>query len=181
MERARDGTAMDSQAAGEWNRLPLYGDDPDVDGHAEIRRGRMGNGGDDGQRGDRFAIWSAAITSASPAIEQLEVEVLPETLQRLRQDRLPPRDPDLPTAVLMVNGFNGLGLATLTIIATLFPEQFHNVVFICVGEVDSALFKGPEDLRRSKHRSPTTCWSTASLRRTWAFMPNCEPRSDPTW
>ena len=64
----------------------------------------------------------------------------------------PPRDPALPTAVLMVNGFNGLGLATLTSIASLFPNQFRNVVFISVGEVDSALFKGPEDLEQLEAR-----------------------------
>ena len=48
----------------------------------------------------------------------------------------------------MVSGFNGLGLATLTSIANLFPNQFRNVVFISVGEVDSALFKGPEELQQ---------------------------------
>ena len=81
----------------------------------------------------------------------------------------------------MVNGFNGLGLATLTSIASLFPDQFRNVVFISVGEVDSALFKGPEELQQLRPGSPTICWSIASSRRTSASMPNCAPRSGPTW
>jgi amino acid transporter len=79
------------------------------------------------------------------AVEQLEVEVLPQIFSAPAKEAAP-RDPALPTAVLMVSGFNGLGLATLTNIASLFPDQFRNVVFISVGEVDSALFKGPEEL-----------------------------------
>jgi hypothetical protein len=83
--------------------------------------------------------------SASSAVERLEVEVLPQLFSAPAKEAAP-RDPALPTAVLMVSGFNGLGLATLTNIARLFPDQFRNVVFISVGEVDSALFKGPEEL-----------------------------------
>jgi hypothetical protein len=45
----------------------------------------------------------------------------------------------LPTAVLMVNGFNGLGLATLTTIASLFPNQFRNVVFVSVGQISTSM------------------------------------------
>jgi hypothetical protein len=85
------------------------------------------------------------------AIERLEVEVLPQLFDAPAKEA-PPRDPALPTAVLMVSGFNGLGLATLTSIASLFPNQFRNVVFVSVGEVDSALFKGPEDLQRLEAR-----------------------------
>jgi len=85
------------------------------------------------------------------AIEQLEVEVLPQLFSAPAKAAAP-RDPARPTAVLMVNGFNGLGLATLTSIASLFPNQFCNVVFVCVGEVDSALFKGPEELQQLEAR-----------------------------
>jgi hypothetical protein len=47
----------------------------------------------------------------------------------------------------LVNGFNGLGLATLTQIPRLFDAQFRNLIFIGVGEVDSALLKGPEEMQ----------------------------------
>jgi amino acid transporter len=81
------------------------------------------------------------------AIQQLEANVLPEIFAAA--ERKPAeRDPEAPTAVLLVNGFNGLGLATLTTIPRLFNGQFHNVVFVGVGEVDSALLKGPEEVRR---------------------------------
>ncbi len=77
------------------------------------------------------------------AIEQLEADVLPEIFAASVKQPAK-RDPDAPTAVLLVNGFNGLGLATLTKIPRLFKGQFPNVVFVSVGEVDSALLKGPE-------------------------------------
>jgi hypothetical protein len=81
------------------------------------------------------------------AIEQLEADVLPEIFAAAEKEPAQ-RDPDAPTAVLLVNGFNGLGLATLTTIQRLFNDQFHNVVFVSIGEVDSALLKGPEEVRR---------------------------------
>ncbi len=80
------------------------------------------------------------------AIEQLEADVLPEIFAAAEKAPAA-RDPEAPTAVLLVNGFNGLGLATLTTIQRLFDNQFRNVVFIGVGEVDSALLKGPDELQ----------------------------------
>src|SRR5262249_11440388 len=80
------------------------------------------------------------------AVEQLEANILPE-IYAAAEKRAPARDPQAPTAVLLAGSFNGLGLATLTAIARLFDGQFLNVVFIGVGEVDSALLKGPEEVR----------------------------------
>jgi amino acid transporter len=81
------------------------------------------------------------------AIEQLEADILPEIFAA---DEKPPseRDLDAPTAVILVSGFNGLGLATLTTIRRLFGDQFRNVVFLGVAEVDSAQLKGPEEVKR---------------------------------
>jgi amino acid transporter len=80
------------------------------------------------------------------AIAQLEADILPEIFAA---DEKPPveRDPDAPTAAILVSGFNGLGLATLTTIQRLFRNQFRNVVFVGVAEVDSAQLKGPEEVR----------------------------------
>jgi len=81
------------------------------------------------------------------AVEQLEADVLPEMFAAaVRQPAA--RDPEAPTAVLLVNGFNGLGLATLTKIARLFKAEFHNMIFVTVGEVDSALLRGPEEVHQ---------------------------------
>lgn len=54
-----------------------------------------------------------------------------------------PRD---RTAVLLVNGFNGLGLHTALHIPRLFGDSFRNFVFIAVGAVDAGNFKGAADL-----------------------------------
>jgi amino acid transporter len=80
------------------------------------------------------------------AIEQLEANVLPEIFAAAEKAPAE-RDPNAATAVLLVNGFNGLGLATLTMIPRLFNGQFLNVVFVSVGEVDSGLLKGPEQVK----------------------------------
>lgn len=64
---------------------------------------------------------------------------------------VPTLDPTKPTAVILVSSFGGLGLHTLLNALRLFPHHFHNVVFVCVGVIDSGRFKGPEsidDLRR---------------------------------
>lgn len=81
------------------------------------------------------------------AIEQLEADILPEIFAAAEK---PPseRDPNAPTAVILVSGFNGLGLATLTTIQRLFGNQFRNVVFVGVAEVDSGQLKGPEEVKR---------------------------------
>jgi amino acid transporter len=85
--------------------------------------------------------------SVTRAIQQLEADILPQ-IYSAKESRQETFDPKAPTAVLLVSGFNGLGLATLTTLERLFGAQFKNVVFISVGEVDSALMKGPEEVRR---------------------------------
>jgi hypothetical protein len=85
------------------------------------------------------------------AVEQLEADILP-VIYTAAQKQPPARDPEAPTAVLLVGGFNGLGLATLTAISRLFDGQFRNLVFIGVGEVDSALLKGPEEMNALEQR-----------------------------
>jgi len=81
------------------------------------------------------------------AIQQLEADILPQIYAAAEQAS-PLRDPNAPTAVLLVNGFSGLGLATLMMIPRLFDRQFRNIIFVSVGEVDSALLKGPEEVRQ---------------------------------
>jgi hypothetical protein len=66
---------------------------------------------------------------------------------------VPPKDPNAPTAVLIVRDFDGLSVHSLLNIARLFPNHFKNVVFVSVGLIDSGRFKGLdeiENLRRAK-------------------------------
>ena len=59
-------------------------------------------------------------------------------------------DPQDKTAILLVNGFNGLGLHTLFSIIRLFGGTFKNFVFIQVGVVDAGNFKGAEEVSHMK-------------------------------
>jgi len=55
-------------------------------------------------------------------------------------------DPKAKTAVLLVNGFNGMGLHTLFGIIRTFGDTFKNFVFLEVGIVDAGNFKGTEEM-----------------------------------
>ncbi len=85
------------------------------------------------------------------ALRQLEADVTP-LLYEAKREKPPQHNPNAPTAVILVDGFNGLGLATLLTLIRLFPDEFENVVFIGVGEVDSALLKGPKEVKELEER-----------------------------
>ena len=57
-------------------------------------------------------------------------------------------NPKARTAVLFVNGFNGLGLHTLLQAMRLFKGVFENFVFVQVGVIDAGNFKGSSELER---------------------------------
>jgi amino acid transporter len=59
-------------------------------------------------------------------------------------------DPHDKTAILLVNGFNGLGLHTLFSVIRLFGSTFKNFVFLQVGVVDAGNFKGRQEVSRMK-------------------------------
>lgn len=50
------------------------------------------------------------------------------------------------TAVILVNGFNGLGLHTLFTVLRIFRGHFKNFVFLQVGVIDAGRFKGIEEI-----------------------------------
>lgn len=64
------------------------------------------------------------------------------------QTSTPAFDAQAKTAVLLVNGFNGLGLHTLLNVTRLFPGVFRNFVFLHVGVVDAGNFKGADEIER---------------------------------
>jgi amino acid transporter len=59
-------------------------------------------------------------------------------------------DPQDKTAILLVNGFNGLGLHTLFSIIRLFGGTFKNFAFVQVGILDAGNFKGSEGVSYMK-------------------------------
>jgi len=50
------------------------------------------------------------------------------------------------TAVVLVNGFNGLGLHTLYNITRFFGKEFKNFVFVQIGVIDAGNFKGAAEV-----------------------------------
>jgi amino acid transporter len=62
----------------------------------------------------------------------------------------PPLDPKAKTAVVFVNGYNGLGLHTLFAIIRLFPGVFKNFLFVQIGVVDAGNFKGAAEVENLK-------------------------------
>jgi K+ transporter len=50
------------------------------------------------------------------------------------------------TAVLLVNGFNGLGISAICSIFKLFGNIYKNYVFIQIGVIDVGVFKGIEEI-----------------------------------
>jgi amino acid transporter len=55
-------------------------------------------------------------------------------------------DPKGRTAVILVNGYNGLGLHTLLHVPRVFGDTFRNYVFLLVGAVDAGNFKGVDEI-----------------------------------
>ena len=65
----------------------------------------------------------------------------------------PPCDVNARTAVLLVNGFNGLGLHTLLAVVRMFPKVYTNFVFVQVGVLDAGNFKGADEVENLREHS----------------------------
>jgi hypothetical protein len=85
------------------------------------------------------------------AVAESSCPIDPEAT-RTEQERTVKYDPKEKTAVLLVNGFNGLGLHTLFGVIRLFGGTFRNFVFIQVGVVDAGNFKGAEEVAVMKEQ-----------------------------
>lgn len=81
-------------------------------------------------------------------LQRLDHLLLGAPLADAREPRqpAPAPDPQARTAILLVNGFNGLGLHTALQVPRLFGDSFKNYAFLSVGAVDAGNFKGAEDL-----------------------------------
>jgi len=62
-------------------------------------------------------------------------------------------DPRLPTAVLLVGNYCGLGIHQLLTIQRLFPGHYKNFVFLSVGVIDSATMKGVEEVEAVREQT----------------------------
>ena len=73
------------------------------------------------------------------------------------------------TAVVLVNGYNGLGLHTLFNALRLFGGSFKNLVFIQVGAVDAGNFKGAADIAALRSHIQEECDRYAAFGRARGF------------
>ena len=70
------------------------------------------------------------------------------------------------TAIVLVNGFNGLGLHTVLNLPRLFGDGFKNLVFLHVGQVDAGNFKGADEIEALRAHAAASAeryvaWATA--------------------
>lgn len=65
----------------------------------------------------------------------------------------PEYEPNEKTAVVLVNGFNGLGLHTVFSIIRLFGGTFKNYAFVYISVVDAGNFVGQEEIERLNERA----------------------------
>jgi amino acid transporter len=62
-------------------------------------------------------------------------------------------DPKLPTAVMLVGGYTGLGIHALLTVQRLFPNHYKNFLFVSVGVIDSATMKGVEEVEHVRQHT----------------------------
>jgi amino acid transporter len=67
--------------------------------------------------------------------------------KKMKKHRVPAVDPSAPTAILLVNGYSGLGLHVLFTTFRNFRDYFKNFVFLQVGIIDAGHFKGAREIK----------------------------------
>ncbi len=82
-------------------------------------------------------------------LDELKEVIEPKPLANPSLNLSPPPsyDPQGKTAVLFVNGFNGLGCHTLLNVIKLFGATFKNFVFVQIGVIDAGNFKGAAEIK----------------------------------
>jgi amino acid transporter len=78
-------------------------------------------------------------------------------------------DPRGRTAVILVNGYNGLGLHTLLNALRLFGGAFKNLVFVEVGAVDAGNFKGASEIAALRDHVRAECERYAAFARARGY------------
>jgi len=78
-------------------------------------------------------------------------------------------DPKVPTAVLLVGPYAGLGVHSLLSLHRIFPGTFRNVIFVSVGVIDAAAMRGIEEVERVRERTEESLQRYAGLARRLGF------------
>jgi len=89
--------------------------------------------------------------SVSGLIQELNAKIItyPSSTYIIQNDK-PEEKVNLEnkTAVLLVSGYNGLGMRALSNIFELFGGIYKNFIFIQIGVIDAGVFKGVEEIKR---------------------------------
>jgi amino acid transporter len=78
-------------------------------------------------------------------LRRLDEQLLDVPVRPHAQDPGPIKK-DEPVAVMLVNGFSGLGVHTVLSVQSLFPHQYKSYLFASVAVIDSATFKGQSEI-----------------------------------
>jgi amino acid transporter len=90
-------------------------------------------------------------------------------------------DPELATAVFMVDENRGVGIHTIMWVLRLFPDHFKNFIFLSVGEVDTQSFDSDATIRSMQYKTENTLCYYASfceaqgLQATWRMAYGTDP------
>jgi amino acid transporter len=90
-------------------------------------------------------------------------------------------DPELPTAIFMVDENRGVGIHTIMWVLRLFPGHFKNLVFLSVGEVDTQSYDNDATIRTMQFKTENTLCYYASfceeqgLQATWKMTYGTDP------
>ncbi|MGZ8797421.1 MAG: APC family permease [Thermoanaerobaculia bacterium] len=80
-----------------------------------------------------------------------------------------PLNPSAPTAVLLVSGFNGLGVHSLLSTLRFFPGLYKQFVFVSIAVVDSGHFKGREEIDALRRQTEADVARYVDLARRLGF------------
>jgi amino acid transporter len=78
-------------------------------------------------------------------------------------------DLQLPTAVLLVGGYSGLGIHSLQTIFWQFPDYFKQIAFVSVAVIDSGNFKGAEEIEHLKEQTQKALEKYVALARSYGL------------
>src|SRR6185295_14507436 len=80
-----------------------------------------------------------------------------------------PLNPSVPTAVILVSGFNGLGVHTILSTVRFFPGLYKQFVFVSIAVVDSGHFKGREEIEALQEETQENVNKYVDLARRLGF------------
>ena len=80
-----------------------------------------------------------------------------------------PLDPRAPTAVVLVSGFNGLGVHSILSTLRFFPGLYSQFIFVSIAVVDSGHFKGREEIEALRRDTESSVAKYVDLVRRLGF------------